>query len=94
MPQDNFKNNLSTLTNFVQTITPDYTTCQVDIFDDVSYILSFNGTAILNPNREVLKFVISMKINFNFKDENFEMNEQLRIQNIISIDFIKLKIFQ
>ncbi len=94
MPQDNFKNNLSILNNFVLNLSPDYSTCQLDVFNDFSYILSFNGTAILNPNKELLKFIISIKINFNFKDGILDFTDQQRVENVISIDFIKLKIFQ
>ena len=94
-PINSFENNLSLLTNHVISLDPFYDNSQIDFVpDEGKYIFSLKGQSTLNtPNREILKFISSIRICLNLTEENRIRKESVKLEEIINIDFVKIKIF-
>jgi hypothetical protein len=78
--------------NHVINLEPNYNNYQVDLYsDEHKYIFSTTGTCVLNtPNKDKLNFIISFRICLDFSQIR---NNHVKIEEVISVDFIKIKIY-
>ncbi len=90
-----FNENIALLTKHILRLDPDYSNFQVDPYqNENNYIFSLQGLATLNTaNRELYKFMISIRIKINVADGKLLRNDAVKIEDIIAVDFIKIKIF-
>jgi hypothetical protein len=94
-PLNSFQNNVSILNNFVTKFDPEYSNYQIDLnIAESKYIFSLAGTCVLNsPNKETFNFIVSIRICLNFSNGSALRNDSLKLEELISVDFIKIKIF-
>lgn len=94
-PLDSFNNNLMLLMNYVVRLDPNYSNYQVDMNTEGSnYVFSLNGTSVLNtPNQDILNFILSFRVCFNLSNGNLIRSDSVKLQNLVTVDFIKIKIF-
>ena len=78
------------LNAYIMKFEPDYNKNQIDLLpNEHSYVFSISGTCELNTQqKEILPFILSLKINLNANYNNGE----IQIEEILMIDYIKLKI--
>jgi hypothetical protein len=92
---NSFENNLATLTNHIISLDAFYDNCQIDFLpEEMKYIFSLRGNAVLNtPNGDILNFIVSLRICLNLNDESKIRSDSARLEEIVNIDFVKIKIF-
>ena len=83
------------MTNHIISMDPFYDNSQIDFLpEEAKYIISLKGKSILNsPNRDVLNFIVSIRICLNLNEDSRIRSDSIKLEEIIYIDFIKLKIF-
>jgi hypothetical protein len=93
-PLDSFNNNIAMLTNFVIRLDPCYNNYQLDIVqEEQKYIFSVQGSSTLNtPNQDVLNFIMSIRIFINVGKDSPIRTDGMKLENVVSVDYIKLKI--
>lgn len=92
---NSFNTNFSILAQYVSTLDPDFTNYQIDVnSENLTFIFSLSGNCVLNsPNKDVLKFILSFRVCFNLSNLYLICSEKIEINKFVSIDFIKIKIF-
>jgi hypothetical protein len=83
------------LTNHIIALNPFYDNCQIDFLpEEMKYIFSLRGKSILNnPNRDILNFIVSLRICLNLKDDGKIRSDIVKLEEIVNVDFVKIKIF-
>jgi len=72
-----------------------YENSQIDFLpEEGKYIFSLKGNTRLNtPNIEILNFIVSLRICLNLNDEDRIRSDSVKLEEIVNIDFVKIKIF-
>lgn len=90
-PLDNFQNNLALITNHIKSFEPDYNNYQFDLQDlHCKYIFSITGKVNMNTEKEEqMNFIMSLRIFLNVNSVRYGH----KLEDIISVDYLKIKIF-
>lgn len=94
-PLDSFNNNIAMLTNNILRLEPNYSNTQTDLnYDDSKYIFSLQGNAVLKTqNQERMNFIMSFRVFINVSSGSNIREQGARMEDVVSVDFIKIKIF-
>jgi hypothetical protein len=86
---------MSLLTNYVLRLDPNYNNYQIDVVqEEHKYIFSVQGVSTLNtPNKDLMNFMISFRVYLNLGNGSPIRNDGAKLENVISVDYIKLRIY-
>lgn len=82
------------MSTFIINLSPDYSNYQIDYqANEHKYIFSVSGNCTLNtPNKEVMNFVISFRIGVINVNDEILREDKFKIDELILVDFIKIKV--
>ena len=62
--------------------------------EEQKYIFSVQGRCTLNtPNKDMMNFIMSFRIFLNIGKHSPIRNDEVKLENIISVDYIKLRVY-
>ena len=86
---------MSLLTNHILRLDPEFDNYQIDVVhEEQKYIFSVQGRCTLNtPNKDMMNFIMSFRIFLNIGKQSPIRNDEVKLENIISVDYIKLRVY-
>ena len=91
-PLQDINTTLRTLSDNIMTFNANYSSVQIDPdWQNFFFYLTIGGDALLKSvNSEIVKFILSFKVNINKDKKAYFQNFQLK--NVVCVDYIKIKI--